>query len=98
MWDELTNVAINYRRGLEDPLRAWERVVPVFNWEGEHENETDDKDSCENCPDDSCGFPLRLRSFVVQVITGGSPGTQERTLLTRGLYTLFCVASSHGVS
>jgi len=90
MWDKLTDVTVNYWRGLEDPLRTWKRLVPVFNWESEDENETDGEDSGENCPDGSRNFPLRLRTFVVQ-ITG-----QERALFAQGLCTLFCIASNHG--
>ena len=98
MRDELTNVTINYWRGPEDPLRTWKQFVPVFNWESEDENETDNKDSSENCPDNSRDFPLRLELLLVQVVTGGSPGTQERVLFAWRLYTPFCVASNHGVS
>jgi len=61
MWDELTNVTINDRRGLENLLRAWERVVPVFYRESEHKDETSNKDPGENCPDNSRDSPLWLR-------------------------------------
>ena len=74
MRDKLTNVTINHWCGLEDTLRSWERVAPVSNGESKYENESDNKDSGEDRPDNCGGFPLRFRSFVVQVVAGGGPG------------------------
>ena len=98
MWDELTNVTINHWCGLEDTLRTREQVAPVFNGESKYENESGNKNSGEDRPDNRGGFPLRFRSFVVQVVAGGGPGAQERALLASRLCTLFCVTGSHGIS
>ena len=60
MWDELTNVTINYWRRLEDTLRTWEWVVPVVDWESKYDNESYNKNSGEDRPDNCGGSPLRF--------------------------------------
>jgi len=95
MRDEQTNVTINDRRGLEDLLGGWEQVVPIFNWESEHNNKADNEDSGESCPDYGRDLPLRFRWR--RVIIRASLSTQERVSFAWGACSLLCVASSHGV-